>query len=178
MYSIFKYFTFFYGKGQRKSKRGDKVAGLTGDIERFLKALLESTGEGFVEIGRNDLANRFDCSPSQINYVLSTRFTPYNGYLIESKRGGNGFIKIIAIIEDEENYIKYIIKNLDKDMTQAKAQGFFLDLYNKEYLDRKEYKLACYATSDKALKNVDYKNRNLVRHDIVRNILLSFLLRS
>ena len=93
------------------------MAGLTSDIEKFLKALLDNTQEGFVEIGRNDLATRFECSPSQINYVLSTRFTPYNGYLIESKRGGNGFIRIITIVEDEDDYIKYIIKNLDKELT-------------------------------------------------------------
>lgn len=89
------------------------MAGLTSEIEKFLKMMLEDSVDGMLEIGRNDLATRFDCAPSQINYVLSTRFTPYNGYLIESKRGGNGFIKIITVV-DEDSYISYLIKNLKK----------------------------------------------------------------
>lgn len=154
------------------------MAGLTSDIERFLKALLENTQDGSLEIGRNDLATRFECSPSQINYVLSTRFTPYNGYLIESKRGGNGFIRIITIIEDEDDYIKYIIKNLDKELTEERAKSFFKELFNKGYMDKKEARIAIYSILDRSLANVGKDKRNLVRHDIVKNILLSFLIRS
>lgn len=154
------------------------MAGLTSDIEKFLKALLEDTQDGFVEIGRNDLATRFECSPSQINYVLSTRFTPYNGYVIESKRGGNGFIRIITIVEDEDDYIKYIIKNLDKELTEERAKSFFTELFNKGYMNENELGIAVYAILDKSLMNVEKNKRNLVRHDIVKNILLSFLIRS
>lgn len=154
------------------------MAGLTSDIERFLKALLEATNDGMVEIGRNDLASRFECSPSQINYVLSTRFTPYNGYLIESKRGGNGFIKIITIVEEEENYINYVLRNLAKEMTEAQAHCLFQDLFQRGYFTKKEVKMAEYAISDKALVNVDQEKRNLVRNNIIRAMLLSFLVRS
>lgn len=155
------------------------MAGLTSDIERFLKAMLDGAQDGMVEIGRNDLANRFSCSPSQINYVLSTRFTPYNGYIIESKRGGNGFIKIITIVEeDEDDYIYHILKNMDHEMTEAMAQGLFNDLYKRGYFNINEIKMAEYAVSDKALINVDKDKRNLVRRDIIENILLSFLVRS
>lgn len=155
------------------------MAGLTSDIERFLKALLENTQDGMVEIGRNDLASRFSCSPSQINYVLSTRFTPYNGYLIESKRGGNGFIKIITIIEEEkDDYIYHIIRKMDIEMTESKAKSLFEDLYNRGYFSKNEIKTAQYATRDKALINVEKEKRNLVRRDIIKNILLSFLVRS
>lgn len=160
-------------------KRGETLAGLTSDIERFLKAMLEATQDGMVEIGRNDLASRFSCSPSQINYVLSTRFTPYNGYIIESKRGGNGFIKIITIVEeDEDDYIYHVLKNLDAEMTESKAKGLFNDLYSRGYFDSNEVKTVEYAIADKALMNVDQEKRNLVRRDIVKNILLSFLVRS
>jgi transcriptional regulator CtsR len=154
------------------------MAGLTSDIERFLKALLDSTSDGMVEIGRNDLASRFECSPSQINYVLSTRFTPYNGYLIESKRGGNGFIKIITITEEDDDYIYYILKNLDSEMTEAKACYLFEDLFKRQYMTKAQAKMAEYAVSDRALANVVQEKRNLVRSDIIREILLSFLVRS
>ena len=153
------------------------MAGLTSDIEKFLKALLEESTDGMLEIGRNDLAMQFDCAPSQINYVLSTRFTPHNGYLIESKRGGNGFIKIITIVE-EDNYITYLIKNLNNQMTEASADILFKDLYKKKYFTRDEFLLAKYATSDKALASIDSTSRNKLRSDIIKNILLSVLARS
>ena len=153
------------------------MAGLTSDIERFLKAMLEETTDGMLEIGRNDLAMQFDCAPSQINYVLSTRFTPHNGYLIESKRGGNGFIKIITIVE-EDDYLSYLIKNLSEHMTESTADQLFKDLYKKKYFDKNEFLMAKYATSDKALTAIDGKSRNYVRADIIKNILLSVLARS
>ena len=153
------------------------MAGLTSDIERFLKAMLDESTDGMLEIGRNDLAVQFDCAPSQINYVLSTRFTPHNGYLIESKRGGNGFIKIITIVE-EDNYLSYLVKNLNKQMTEASADSLFVDLYKRKYFTKDEFLMAKYATSDKALVGVSSKDRNSVRSDIIKNILLSVLARS
>lgn len=153
------------------------MAGLTSDIERFLKAMLEESTDGMLEIGRNDLAMQFDCAPSQINYVLSTRFTPHNGYLIESKRGGNGFIKIITIVE-EDNYLSYLIKNLNKQMTETNADSLFKDLYNREYFTKDEFLMAKYATSDKALAAIECKDRSSVRSDIIKHILLSVLARS
>lgn len=154
------------------------MAGLTSEIERFLKMMLEDSVDGMLEIGRNDLATRFDCAPSQINYVLSTRFTPYNGYLIESKRGGNGFIKIITVV-DEDSYISYLIKNLKKSMSQNNAESLFKDLLRREYFTENEYLMARYATSDNALSKIsEVKDRNAVRSDIIRNILLSLMARS
>lgn len=153
------------------------MAGLTNQIERFLKLMLEDSADGALEIGRNDLASRFDCSPSQINYVLSTRFTPFNGYLIESKRGGNGFIKIITIVE-EDDYISYLIKNLNKEMSQSNANNLFRDLYEREYLTENEYLMAKYAASDKTLSDIEASGKNKVRSSIVRSILLSIMARS
>lgn len=153
------------------------MAGLTSDIEEFLKAMLSQSTDGMLEIGRNDLAIKFDCAPSQINYVLSTRFTPHNGYLIESKRGGNGFIKIITIVE-EDNYLSYLLKNLNEQMTEANADSLFKDLYNREYLNEDEFLLAKYATSDKALAKIRSDMRNFLRSDIIKNMILSILARS
>ena len=153
------------------------MAGLTSDIEEFLKAMLSQSTDGMLEIGRNDLAIKFDCAPSQINYVLSTRFTPHNGYLIESKRGGNGFIKIITIVE-EDNYLSYLVKNLNEQMTEANSDSLFKDLYNREYLNEDEFLLAKYATSDKALAKITSDMRNFVRSDIIKNMILSILARS
>ena len=66
-------------------------------IERYLKGILHESPEGLIEIQRNDLADQFSCVPSQINYVISTRFTLEKGYLVESKRGGGGYVRIQRI---------------------------------------------------------------------------------
>lgn len=66
-------------------------------IEQYLKQILQQSPGGVIEIQRNDLADQFNCVPSQINYVISTRFTLEKGYIVESKRGGGGYIRIQKI---------------------------------------------------------------------------------
>ena len=78
-------------------------------IEDFIKEMFDDTD--FIEIQRNDLAQHFNCVPSQINYVISTRFKPSQGYYVESKRGGGGNIKIRKINNDKSDYLMYIINN-------------------------------------------------------------------
>ena len=87
------------------------MAGLTNEIERWIHQLLRETENGIVEIGRNELAQHFGCAPSQINYVLTTRFTPYKGYTIESRRGGAGYIRIVKVTMDSEDILKDIVQN-------------------------------------------------------------------
>ena len=70
---------------------------LSDTIEHFIKELMTQE-EPEVELRRNELAEYFSCAPSQINYVLATRFTPDNGYIIESRRGGGGYIRIVRIV--------------------------------------------------------------------------------
>lgn len=90
-------------EGQERSKAGKvregavQVASLADSIERYLKALLDQAREGMIEIRRVELAQEFDCVPSQINYVLATRFTPEQGYVVESRRGGGGYIRILRL---------------------------------------------------------------------------------
>lgn len=151
------------------------MSGLTSDIEKFLKALLDEA-DGMVEIGRNDLANQFDCAPSQINYVLTTRFTPIKGYYIESKRGGNGFIKIMTITESsEEDYISYVLRNLSDEISYSQAENLLEDLWEKDLITKREEMLMRYSITNNSLKNIDNKKRNKVRCDILKNMLLSFL---
>ena len=68
--------------------------GISDLIANFLQDCLDESGDGVLEIQRGELAQRFNCVPSQINYVMSTRFSPERGYIVESRRGGNGYIQI------------------------------------------------------------------------------------
>ena len=74
-------------------------------IEEYLKQVLEKSEEEIVEIKRSEIANKFQCVPSQINYVINTRFTLERGYIVESKRGGGGFIRIIKSKTDESFFV-------------------------------------------------------------------------
>lgn len=85
-------------------------------IEEFIKDLFNENDE-YIEIQRNDLAEHFNCVPSQINYVISTRFKPSQGYYVESKRGGGGHIRIKKVNMARNNYIMHIIASLDDKIT-------------------------------------------------------------
>lgn len=151
------------------------MSGLTSNIEKFLKAML-SESEGTIEIGRNDLADHFGCAPSQINYVLSTRFTPYKGYYIESKRGGSGYIKIIELTVNIDTSINKLIEDgIGSSITQGKAQSIINTLVEKNIASSKEAMLMKHAVDDGSLVSVSYDKRNNVRADILKNILVGYL---
>ena len=84
-------------------------------IEDFIKELFEE--ENSIEIQRNDLAEKFNCVPSQINYVISTRFKPAQGYYVESKRGGGGHITITKVNITKSNYFMHIISSVGNSIT-------------------------------------------------------------
>ncbi|MBR2660050.1 MAG: CtsR family transcriptional regulator [Clostridia bacterium] len=83
---------------------------LSDSIEQFIKELLsqESTE---VELKRNELAEYFGCAPSQINYVLATRFSPDHGYLTESRRGGGGYIRIVRVVKSGSQRLMYLVND-------------------------------------------------------------------
>lgn len=98
-------------------------------IEQYLKQMLQESSEGTVEIQRNELADKFSCVPSQINYVISTRFTLEKGYLVESKRGGGGYIRIQRIELPTYQTIHYHIRQtIGERIDQAAAEGLIYQL--------------------------------------------------
>lgn len=78
---------------------------LSDTIESFIKQMLGASEENGVELKRNELAEYFGCAPSQINYVLATRFTPDHGYVVESHRGGGGCIRIVHVERDQGDFL-------------------------------------------------------------------------
>lgn len=147
------------------------MPGVSNTIERFIKELLEESN-GIVEIQRNELAIHFDCAPSQINYVLTTRFTPYKGYYIESKRGGGGYIKIIKVSIHEYEDINHIIVNTIGDsITKNKAYHIIESLREEEIISLREEEIIKASITERSL-NCDPNFRNQLRADILRNIML------
>ncbi len=149
------------------------MPGLSNSIERFIKSMLEIAEDGIIEIQRNELAEKFDCAPSQINYVLTTRFTPYKGYYIESRRGGGGYIKIIKVSIDEyEDINNIIVDTIGEAITKNKAYHIIDGLAEEELISSREGDIIKVAIGDRALNDVNANCRNKLRADILRNILL------
>ncbi|MFS8541671.1 MAG: CtsR family transcriptional regulator [Tissierellales bacterium] len=140
-------------------------------IEKFIKEMLNEAEDGIIEIGRNEIAERFGCAPSQINYVLTTRFTPYHGYYIESRRGGGGYIKIMKVAIKEPERRNLIKEAVGESITKNKAYDIIKGLREQNLINDREEAIMKAAIEDMALSiaNVD---RNKLRADILRNMLL------
>lgn len=142
-------------------------------IEEFIKELFDEQNEQ-IEIQRNELAEQFNCVPSQINYVISTRFKPSQGYYVESKRGGGGHILIKKVKNTKSDYIMHIINNIGMKLTSNEVDILLSDFLTYNIISKKEAKLLKVATSDNVLGlNTEIKDQ--VRARIFKNMLLNVI---
>ena len=142
-------------------------------IEEFIKDLL-NTEEEYVDIQRNELAEQFNCVPSQINYVISTRFKPQQGYYVESKRGGGGHIRIKKIHITKSNYLMHIITSLEEKLSMQEVGILISNLLSYEMISKTEAKLLKVATSDNVLAvPQEYKDKLIA--NIFKNMLLNLV---
>ena len=141
-------------------------------IEEFIKEMFEQEENDFIEIQRNELAEYFKCVPSQINYVISTRFKPSQGYYVESRRGGGGSIRIRKISTTNDKYIMHIINNIGNTVSSSEVDILISDLLSYSIINDKEAKLLKVATNDKVLK-LPSNLKDEVRARIFKNMLLN-----
>lgn len=142
-------------------------------IEEFI---LTTMGEdNTLHLSRNDMAQYFNCAPSQINYVLSTRFNVNRGFVIQSQRGGGGFIKIYRIDNFDDNYIHNIIKERIKDKISYKDAIYILeDLVQKDLLSNEVATAIGFTITPKALASPINNEENL-RANILKNVLINII---
>ncbi|WP_079708196.1 CtsR family transcriptional regulator [Paraliobacillus ryukyuensis] len=111
-------------------------------IEAYLKQIIQHDHKNIVEIKRSEIANQFECVPSQINYVINTRFTLERGYLVESKRGGGGYIRITRITNDDKvKLIDDIIEMIHPTVTQQAAIDILERMLEEELITKREAKI-------------------------------------
>ena len=139
-------------------------------IEEFIKELFNNEEE--IEIQRNDLAQKFNCVPSQINYVIATRFKPSQGYYVESKRGGGGHITIKKVSNTKSDYIMHIIENIGEALQNSEAEILISDFLTYGLVNEKEAKLLRVATSDNVL-DIPKEYKDKLRASIFKNMLLN-----
>ena len=142
-------------------------------IEEFIKEMF-SEEENYIEIQRNDLAEYFKCVPSQINYVISTRFKPSQGYYVESKRGGGGCIKISKVNITKSNYLMHAISSIGDSITAQEVDIFVSNFLSEKIISEKEARLLKVATSDNVL-NISQNERDKLRANIFKNMLINLV---
>ncbi|PKM87256.1 MAG: transcriptional regulator [Firmicutes bacterium HGW-Firmicutes-12] len=139
-------------------------------IEQYIKTLLER--HSVLEIQRSELADVFQCVPSQINYVLSTRFTPSQGYLVESRRGGGGYLRIVKLIwlDGVGADVQNAYGNINMKIEQSEAEGLLRRLKDEEIITIREYHMLR-AIVDRSTLPINLPERDIVRAKVLQAAL-------
>ncbi|WP_283679788.1 CtsR family transcriptional regulator [Lentilactobacillus sp. Marseille-Q4993] len=139
-------------------------------IEKYLKEILENNET--VKIRRSEIAGLFDVVPSQINYVINTRFTIQNGYIVESKRGGGGYIRIEKVhLLDDIDILNTLIDAIGNRLTKRDSETIVTTLYNNDLIDRREASIILAAVDKNAIDLSDNELTDILRANIMVSIL-------
>ena len=146
---------------------------LSDTIEQFIKTML-TQDEQEIELKRNELAQYFNCAPSQINYVLATRFTPAHGYIIESRRGGGGYIRIFRMEHDRGEQLIYLLhERIGDSISAIDAANLILQLHERGVVGAYEAALIQAAVSPQAISiPIPTTVKDALRAKILKNMLL------
>lgn len=145
---------------------------LSNIIEEFIKELLEENHQ--VELQRNELANHFNCVPSQINYVISTRFSPERGYSVESRRGGGGYIRITRSAPKDESYIIHAVNSIGDTVSLSTATAIVRDIFNLGMISEGEARIILAAINDNSIPVIS-SQKGFIRAKMLKNILVNLV---
>lgn len=155
---------------------------LTKIIEEYIAQLIDEADEGAVSLRRKDLAQRFGCVPSQINYVLRSRFAPENGFLVESQRGGHGYIKVVQLtFRDCDEKVGHISELVGSAVTEQESKRLLVNLQNREVLSPRERLIIEVALRNqeengRILFDISPYRRDLMRAELLKKLLTSLVL--
>ncbi|AKE14611.1 transcriptional regulator CtsR [Bacillus cereus] len=136
-------------------------------IEQYLKQVIDLSNNNVIEIKRNEIADRFECVPSQINYVINTRFTLERGFIVESKRGGGGYIRIIKVkLHDDIDIIDQMLHMIDHSVAQGNAESMIIRLLEEGIITGREAKLML-SVLDRSVLSMDIPSRDELRARIL-----------
>ncbi len=145
-------------------------------IENHIIALIKES-QGTIDIQRNELAIKFDCAPSQINYVLTTRFTSNRGYIIESRRGGGGYIRIMRIDVDENDYLRHLLsEEIGNSISKEAAQQLVEVLCKRGFMDKRIKNIINTVVDDTTLSLAEKPLRDKLRAEILKSVIVAALI--
>ena len=149
-------------------------SGISDLIAGFINEMLGDMG-GTAELQRSELANRFNCVPSQINYVISTRFSPEHGYIVESRRGGGGYIRITRVRTDPKLLMMHTVNAIGDSIDLKTTQAMVSNLLNEGIISEGAARIILAAVGANALRGLDPILRDRVRANIFKQILINIL---
>ncbi len=147
---------------------------LADSIAKLIEEMLVDSG-GSLDLKRNELASQLGCVPSQISYVITSRFTPERGYIIESRRGGGGCIRIIKKQMDKDQYLMHFFYAIGGSIDERETAAYLSNLLGNHLISEKEYAIIAAATSNSALGGLPTDIRNTLRAQVFRHIILSLI---
>lgn len=139
-------------------------------IEAFINERLKDE-DGRTEIRRNELAEHLGCVPSQINYVISTRFTTERGYTVESRRGGGGYISIKKVVYPTENMVMHVVNSIGNSIDFESAKAIIRNLWEYDVISRREAEIMISVLSDRIL-TLPRDQRGVLRARLMKNMLM------
>lgn len=148
---------------------------LSDHIAKLIEEMLDSGG-GSAEVKRNDLAARLGCVPSQINYVITSRFTPERGYMTESRRGGGGYIRIVRVQLSKNDYLMHFFQAIGGKLDEQSARAYLRSLLDNGIMTEREAKLAAAAMSQTSLDKCPSEKRDEVRADMMRRLVMLIMM--
>ncbi len=145
---------------------------LSKEIADMIIKMLDA-GDSTAEIRRNDLAERIGCVPSQINYVISSRFTPELGYIVESQRGGGGYIRITRANYDLSTLKMHLINSVGESISEKSCKANTVNLYDRGLLSKEQAQLILSATTDQCYRDLPEEIRDKFRASMFKKLLLT-----
>jgi transcriptional regulator of stress and heat shock response len=147
------------------------VKNISDIIENYLKQVMKMSDSEIVEIKRNEIADKFQCVPSQINYVINTRFTIEKGYVVESKRGGGGYIRIIKVHSyDHAHLIDQLLSLFESRIPQNNAENVIYRLVEEEIITNREARIML-SVIDRSVLYIDLPHRDELRARMLKAML-------
>ncbi|MFZ7104375.1 MAG: CtsR family transcriptional regulator [Peptococcaceae bacterium] len=151
------------------------MSSISRKIESYLKAMLENAHNGVIEIQRSSLSNIFECVPSQINYVLGTRFTPAHGYIVETRRGGGGYVRIIRLNFNNNKSKNLLDKIIGAEISQNEALGLLENLRREGLLTSRETLIIRNIVTESVLAPSFTNNPEGLRAQILQGLIATIM---
>lgn len=152
------------------------MSSMSNKIEMYLKVMLDRASNGVIEVQRSELADIFDCVPSQINYVLGTRFTPAHGYAVETRRGGGGFVRIIRLtFEPDTDFQELFGEIIGEELPQNQGEGLIERLYLEGILTKREGKILKGICSTSFFNELGLQEQGFLRAKIIQIALATVM---
>ena len=140
-------------------------------VARYILEMLDNT-DGTAEIRRNELADQMGCVPSQINYVITSRFTPEQGYVVESRRGGGGYIRITRVRLSGTSALMHVVNSIGEELDCQTARALIAGLSDHGAISQSAAGIMLAACDDSALRALPAQYRDIARAGILKQMLI------